>query len=73
MFFDAPAGRLAQAVAEIGVRLIEPLRGLTPRLGYDVLPDGQHFVMVQREGQASELRLTIVVNWLAELSRRFSH
>jgi hypothetical protein len=34
---------------------------------YDVMPDGQHFVMVKDEAAAG--RLNVVLNWLPELAR----
>ncbi len=39
-------------------------------VGYDVLPDGQHFVMVQSERKAPPItHLNVVLNWFEELNR----
>ena len=38
--------------------------------GYDVLPDGQHFVMIQNEREASPVtHLNVILNWFEELTR----
>jgi serine/threonine-protein kinase len=38
--------------------------------GYDVLPDGQHFVMIQNEHEASQVtHLNVILNWFEELRR----
>jgi Tol biopolymer transport system component len=34
---------------------------------YDIMPDGQHFVMVRGDDEASEIR--VVLNWMEELKR----
>lgn len=34
---------------------------------YDVMPDGQHFVMVRADEEAVEIR--VVLNWTEELKR----
>ena len=38
--------------------------------GYDVSPDGQSFVMVQRDPQAPPVEVNVVLNWFEELKRR---
>ncbi len=39
--------------------------------GYDVLPDGQHFVMIQPSGEAQvPAELQVVANWSEELKKR---
>jgi Tol biopolymer transport system component len=41
------------------------------RANYDVMPDGQHFVMVKAaERESTNRQLNIVVNWSEELRRR---
>jgi serine/threonine-protein kinase len=34
---------------------------------YDIMPDGEHFVMIRRDDEASEIR--VVLNWIEELKR----
>jgi hypothetical protein len=35
---------------------------------YDISPDGQHFVMVLRQGEGAR-KLNVIVNWFEELKR----
>jgi Tol biopolymer transport system component len=35
---------------------------------YDIMPDGQNFVMIRRDDEASEVR--VVLNWIEELKQR---
>ena len=37
---------------------------------YDVSPDGQRFLMIEREGDSGPARLHLVLNWAEELKRR---
>jgi len=39
---------------------------------YDVLPDGQRFLMLKRSesGQAAPTHINVVLNWFEELKRR---
>jgi len=37
--------------------------------GYDVMPDGQSFVMIQRNSEAALTEIHVVLNWFQELNR----
>ena len=37
--------------------------------GYDVMPDGESFVMIQRNPEAPLNEIHVVLNWFAELNR----
>jgi hypothetical protein len=37
---------------------------------YDVAPDGERFLMVQREEQSVPTRIDVVLNWFEDLERR---
>jgi serine/threonine-protein kinase len=41
-------------------------RGTIDSANYDVLPDGQRFVMIQRQRQSEEATLHVLLNWFAE-------
>ena len=38
--------------------------------GYDVTPDGQHFLTIKSEQEAYPTQINVVVNWFEELKRR---
>ena len=38
--------------------------------GYDVSPDGQHFLMVKRVQESIPTQLNVILNWFEELKRR---
>jgi hypothetical protein len=49
-----------------------------PMRGYDVAPDGQHFVLIRPAAEAARpvqpppTHITVVLNWTEELERRVS-
>ena len=43
------------------------IAGLRPN--FDVAPDGERFVMVKASEQATQIHLTVVLNWFEELKR----
>jgi hypothetical protein len=48
-------------------------RGLFSYHNYDVIPDGQHFVMIQAESARASTQIDIVINWFQELERLVPH
>jgi len=41
----------------------------TGHSGYDVMPDGQSFVLIQRNPEAALTKIHVVLNWFEELNR----
>ena len=83
LFYRAPLGASKSRMMAAEVSLGKPIRisrsgglfedsysasGETP--SYDVLPDGQHFLMVELDREASRVtHVNIVLNWFEELKR----
>jgi len=36
---------------------------------YDVMPDGEHFIMIRSEEESSATEIHVVLNWFNELER----
>ena len=45
-------------------------RGIYGTLSYDISPDGQQFLMIERDSEKAPNQLNVVLNWGAELQRK---
>jgi len=41
----------------------------TTSIGFEVMPDGEHFLMVRAEPEAVPTKIHVIFNWFEELNR----
>ncbi len=71
--FAVPVKTSPQFTAEKPVQLFEgPYAWVLYRPGYDVTPDGQHFIMVKIPEGSAPRQINVIVNWFDELRRHAS-